>query len=467
MSIKLKNIKKYIKNKQKYATILKYKGVIVKLRLFRIVLFILCAFTIYLVINSPAFIFSTSYMQKVRQNFSKQKISPTRLFISTWRMAKASYVDPSMNHQNWFKWKKRYVNNIKTYEDAFLAISSMLASLNDNNTKFYNKKQTKNISGFIEESNLSKQKVKVTSPQQLTQKTNLVFKKPAYIEIPKSAVVQLKTIAGFVEYAVVSQTSPNFPEVCKNDLILYINGHTLNKMDQNSAIELIRKIDEKSKVIILRNNKLIVQKIRKNAVEVDKINITKTKDNIIYISLHSLMGKTAHKKMEKILQEHKNAKGFIIDLRGDMGGLFLNALYIADEFIKEGDIVTINYRNGHKYTLKADPGTKYNNQPIVILIDRRTASSSEILAGALRNNNLAILVGEKTYGKSSIQQLIPMSDETSLGITIAKYSFENCITEDSKIKPDYEVPLNYKNFMNDNDEQLNLAYKLINNQSKK
>lgn len=410
-------------------------------RLLHMLLFILASMTIILILVIPVVFFNTSDAREVRSLVAKQTIAPQRLFIASWRNIKSLYVDPSMNHQDWTRWKYRYLKHIKTDEDVAIAVNTMLASLDDPHSEFFDKKKYNLQDTYIRENKDGR---------------DSIFKSPS------GTTVQMKVIAGIVQEAVVTVGSKYYENPKKGDMILSINNYPLKGMEINSAVKLIRGTSSFSKVEILRNNKLMTLSLVKGSMSIDKLTYRIIDNNIVYISIFSLMGDKAPSEFNKIIKNNKNANGYIIDLRGDVGGLFLNAMYIADELIDHGNLLTIHYRDGSQYTINAQLPSEPPQKPIVVLINRKTASSSEILAGTLRSNNKAILVGEHTYGKTSIQKIIPMPNETGINLTTAKYTFgDEKMLENGYIEPDYQVKITIKDILTGKDTQLNKAVEII------
>lgn len=420
-------------------------------RLLQMFLFIVASMTIIIILVSPISIFSGKDAKAVRKTVALQTIAPQRLFISAWRNIKTLYADPTMNNQDWRKWKYRYLKHIKTNEDVAVAINTMLASLNDEYSQFYDKKK------YI----LQEKYIKDNSDKNYSK---LVLK---ILNIKSSAKISLTTTAGMVQSAVVTENSKDFSEPKENDKIISINNYQLKGMEMNSAISLIRGKSNISKVTVLRNNVLKTLSLVQGSMMVEKISSKLLDDNIAYISIYSLMGENALRDFVRAIKKYPDAKGYIIDLRGDVGGLFLNAVYIADEIIEDGQIVTIEYRDGRQYTMNAElPADEYT-KPIVVLVNNKTASSSEILAGALQSNKKALLVGEETYGKNAIQQIIPLPNNTCINLTTAYYKFKNGKDfKQGKLIPDYVVKMSKKDILTGNDKQLKKAIAVINSLTK-
>lgn len=461
---------------------------------------IIAIFAVYIILFLPTKLSAGRYAIFVRNWLTHQQIAPERLYISAWRTINNTYFDPTMNHQNWYQWKYRYKNKIKTDEDAILAINTMLASLNDNYSEFFNKEKfyllettiSSNLNNMYKEAvekEISKEKDTKTmieiakeaidkSKQNEKNKTEQVLigaeipteqiltksepQKPR-IEIfkEKNIYAELETIGGIVKYARIIYVPKKYNFLKKNDLIVHIDKHTLFGTDVNYAIQHIRGTKKRVVLYIIRNGKPLKLNIPQGLLNVMQLKTKLLKNDILYISVYSLMNASAVQNIEKIIAYYSNAKGYIIDLRGDTGGLFMNALNLADDFLDKGEILTIQYRNNSKYTFQAQKGKIGGEKPLIILINRKTASSSEILAGALKINNKAYLVGEETFGKNSIQQMIPMANGTCLNLTTAKYLFFEENKSEQKLKPDFYVENSIKNLIKNKDDQLQTAYEIM------
>lgn len=418
-----------------------------KKNILQMFLFIVYSMLIIIIVISPMVIFNGEKSRDLRNIFAMQKIAPQRLFIASWRNIKSLYIDPSMNNQDWIKWKYKYLKYIKTDEDVIVAVNTMLASLNDSYSSFYGKKKYVMQEKYIQDN----RDVKILGKK-----------------LPSPAVIKLSTIAGMVTSAEVIKDSDVYPNPKKGDIILRINGYDMYGLEMNSAAKLIMGKSPIIKLEVLRNNKKEHFTVVQGSLGVNKVDGYPIKNNIIYIHVLSLIGQNAPKDFNKIFKQYNNtASGYIIDLRGDVGGLFLNSVYIADEIIRQGELVTIEYRTGNNITMYAKPSElDKESKPIVILINSKTASSSEILAGALRSNNKAVLVGKPTFGKNFVQQIIPMPNSTCINLTTAKYKFSNGFGNDGVLLPDFEVDVSGWDFIQGKDPQLEKACEIIENVNK-
>ena len=176
------------------------------------------------------------------------------------------------------------------------------------------------------------------------------------------------------------------------------------------------------------------------------------------IQISSFISSDLSSEFIEALTKTEKCQGLIIDLRGNAGGLMPNAIFIADMFLPSGHIVSIVDRNSQKSDIDAQVKPYAISKPLVILIDEASASASEILSGALKDNKKAILIGKRTYGKGMIQKIYPLPNETGMNLTIAKYLTPKGFDINKRgIEPDYEVEYTEKDFLNNKDPQLEKA----------
>ena len=361
-----------------------------------------------------------------------QNIAPQRLFINAWRITKNSYVDETLNNQDWSKWRIRYIKHIKTIEDANIAINSMLASLNDQYSK------------FLQSDLFSKQKIIIDS------------------QITGIGVLFNKSGENIVINHIMDNSPAQTADIKPGDVIISINGEKTNGLEIKNVINNIEASGNKEiDITIKRGNILINKKLKRKAIPIKTMEYKITKDNIGIITLENIMGGKAVSDFKNIIIETNNTKGIIIDLRNNYGGVLANAIQMANYMMDQGKIVSIQSRINTKYQIYSDGEKIFKNKPIVILINKNTASAAEILAGTLKDNLNAILIGERSYGKNSIQQVIPMQNTTGLILTTDKYILPNGadiyrrgLTPDITIKQDTI-------FTQKNDKQLREAKKLI------
>ena len=187
-------------------------------------------------------------------------------------------------------------------------------------------------------------------------------------------------------------------------------------------------------------------------------------DNYAYINIKTFIAETLPEEFNDAVEYAKQnkAKGYIIDLRNNTGGLLSNAIYIANMFMEQGDIVLIVNRNGFKNAISAKHNPEAIKEPLVILINPFSASASEILCGALKDNKRAVLVGETTFGKGLVQKVYSMPNSMGMNLTVSKYLTPNGSDINKVgIEPDYKVKQTINDYKNNNDKQLKKALEVI------
>ena len=362
------------------------------------------------------------------------RYNPKRLYLSTWRLVKSKYYDPTLNKQDWYRWRSRYIDKIKTQEDAYVAINTMLASLNDQYSRFMSEDEFKSQNEEID--------AKITG-----------------------IGVTISSISGkIVILDVLKNTPANKAGIKSGDILTKVNGKDVHGLDLSDVSKLIRgPIGSVVGVEFLRDKKKISYNIQRREIEIQSVESEIVNNDIGYIKISSFIGVNVAEHFLQALEQTKNSKGLIIDLRGNTGGLLPNALLIASLFIPNGEIVSVVDRNGSIMPLNAQRQAMVIDKPTVILVDGATASASEILSGALSDYGIATLVGQKTYGKGMIQKIYPLPNRTGLNLTIAKYLTPKG-TDINKvgIVPDYKIEYTYKDHLNHKDPQLEKAKSILN-----
>jgi len=189
-------------------------------------------------------------------------------------------------------------------------------------------------------------------------------------------------------------------------------------------------------------------------------------DNIVYIKLYQFSQKAALDFSEAAFQILNNpAKRIVLDVRNNPGGLLSVAQHISGLFLENGDIVTIEESgNGNQKEYKVSGGGIFSDYKVVVLINEGSASGAEILAGALRDNRGILLIGEKSFGKGSVQQLEDLKGGSSLKITTARWLTPNGdLIAEKGLDPDIEVEMTSEDYDEGRDPQLNKAIEVIKN----
>ena len=257
------------------------------------------------------------------------------------------------------------------------------------------------------------------------------------------------------------------------DYIVKIAGEQVQGKSLMEAVKLMRgPVGSSIELTVRRKNvkKALKFKITRKIIEVKSVNseILGEKKNLGYIRLKSFNENSDKQFVETIKRFEKKTKidGYILDLRNNPGGLLTQAISITDIFLNDGEIVSTKGRKASE-TRKffAKKGDEINGKPIIVLINNGSASASEIFAGALKDHKRAIILGESSYGKGSVQSIIPLRNGGGMRLTISKYYLPsgNSISEVG-VTPDILVEETGDNFKikSDSDNQLNYALKLFN-----
>ena len=255
------------------------------------------------------------------------------------------------------------------------------------------------------------------------------------------------------------------------DYIVKVNEEQVQGKSLIEAVDLMRGPVGSSIEITVRRRgikKALIFNITREIIEVQSVNSKLIDNSIGYIRLTSFNDNSSQqikKKIEK-LKKNKNLKGYILDLRNNPGGLLSQAIKISDFFLENGEIVSTKSRKiSENRKWFAREGDIIEGKPLIILINYGSASASEIVAGALKDHKRAIILGESSYGKGSVQSIIPLKNRGAIRLTIAKYYLPSgkSISEVG-VTPDIEVTEATESFKfnSDTDNQLNFALKLLN-----
>lgn len=376
---------------------------------------------------------------KSEELINREHVSSQKLFDNVWSTIRDNYYDSTLNHQVWYRWKDHYRGKIKTDEDAKVAIQTMLESLDDPYSKYMSKSE------FADQNTSISSKI-------------------------TGIGVNIASVSGKVQIINVMEGTPaQFANLQNGDFIIAIDGKDVNGMPLADVANLVRGPENSLvELTILRDKDKFTKKVLRKEIKIKTVKSSIDK-NIGYIQIMTFIGSTTPNEFLEALEKTKKSDGLILDLRGNTGGLLPNAIFIANLFIPEGNLVSIVGRNGYKYDIAAQD-TEFNiNKPMIVLVDGASASASEILSGALKDYKKAKLLGSKTYGKGMVQKIIPLPNETGLNLTVAKYLTPNGTDINKKgISPDIEVKFTLDDVKKQNDVQLitakNILTEMINQQ---
>lgn len=254
----------------------------------------------------------------------------------------------------------------------------------------------------------------------------------------------------YVEVASPIEDTPGFiAGIQAGDLIITVNGIDTSTITMEDVLGMLRGNVGETVDLVIRRGKTVEFPVTltRAIIEVPTVKygtISDSSGNIGYMRIIEFTPQTAE-RVQQALDSFKadSIKGLIIDLRNNPGGLITSVVDVADKFIDNGPIVSTKSRLAFEnsvYTASPKKTTFTKGVPIIVLINKGSASASEILSGALKDNHLAYLVGQRTYGKGSVQQVIPLSSADGIKITMARYYTPSDTNIDKiGIPPDREV----------------------------
>ena len=372
-----------------------------------------------------------------------------KIILQSWRLVNQSYLDSTFNEQNWWKVRedliKRPLNN---REQAYKAIEEMLASLDEPFTRLLRPEQYHNL--------------QISTSGELSGVGLQININPenSHLEVVAPLADSPAEIAG----------------VQPKDWIMSIDGVDSSTLSLDEAAAKMRgKVGTEVSLTLLPFGKELQEKKTVSLIR-EKISLSPVSLNldthtgsipIGYIRLNQFSANAAQEISNAITNlEKQGAKAYILDLRNNPGGLLQAGIEIARLWLDEGTIVYTVNRQGNLDSFTS-PGPALTDSPLVVLVNQGTASASEILAGALQDNQRATLIGEKTFGKGLIQSLFELPDGAGLAITVAKYETPNHKDiHKLGIMPDQVVeqePITYKEIGSDLDHQYQSAVAHLNN----
>lgn len=353
-----------------------------------------------------------------------------QLYQEVWQTVFREYVDGKFNGQDWYRWKDHFHGQLKDKDDAQVAIDTMLASLNDEYTRFL-------------------------QPRDMKEQT-------LYIDSKLSGVgLQIAVRDGkLIVVSALDDTPASRVDIHSEDVITHINGKPAAGLPVEEAADRIRgPVGTQVTLRILRGQKTFDLSIKRAEIKLKSVFTREVTPNTIgYVRLNSFISETATEELRAAMTKLANKKAIILDLRGNYGGLLSNAVEIADLFLDDGVIVSVQGRRKEdRQEFEAEKG-EITHRPMVLLIDGGSASASEILSGALHDHHRAKLIGETTFGKGLVQKINSLSDGSGLNITVARYLTPNGSDIHKKgIPPDIAVDFKLSDLKKNKDPQLDRA----------
>ncbi len=282
--------------------------------------------------------------------------------------------------------------------------------------------------------------------------------------------IEVSMEAGVVKVITpIDDTRASKAGIKAGDYIVKIDNVQVQGKSLSEAVDLMRGLVGTDIELTVRRRgvkKALTFNITREIIEVQSVKSDLLENNIGYIRLTSFNDNSSDqiKKKIKKLKENENLKAFILDLRNNPGGLLSQAIKISDFFLENGEIVSTKSRKkSENRKWFAKKGDITEGKTLVVLINYGSASASEIVAGALKDHKRAIILGENSYGKGSVQSIIPLKNKGAIRLTVAKYYLPSgkSISEVG-VKPDIEVNEEGDDFRikTDTDNQLNYANKI-------
>jgi len=284
--------------------------------------------------------------------------------------------------------------------------------------------------------------------------------------------IEVSMEAGVVKViSPIDDTPASRAGIKAGDYIVKINDTQVQGKSLSEAVDLMRgPVGSGIKLTIRRigEKKALTFNIEREVIQIQSVKVDLLEKNIGYIRLTSFnenSGKQIKKEIEKF-ELNKKVKSYILDLRNNPGGLLSQAITISDFFLDNGEIVSTKGRKkSENRKWFAKKGDLIEGKTLLILINYGSASASEIVAGALKDHKRAILLGENSYGKGSVQSIIPLKNDGAIRLTVAKYYLPSgkSISEVG-VSPDIEIEEQSDEFRikTKTDNQLNYAIKLLN-----
>ena len=284
--------------------------------------------------------------------------------------------------------------------------------------------------------------------------------------------IEVSMEAGVVKViSPIDDTPASKAGIKAGDYIVKINNIQVQGKSLSEAVDLMRgPVGSGIELTVRRRGvkKALTFNITSEIIEVQSVKSDLLDNNIGYIRLTSFNDNSSQqiKKQIKKLKKNENLKAFILDLRNNPGGLLSQAIKISDFFLENGEIVSTKSRKkSENKRWFAKKGDITDGKTLLVLINYGSASASEIVAGALKDHKRAIILGESSYGKGSVQSIIPLKNKGAIRLTVAKYYLPSgdSISEVG-VRPDIEINEEGDNFRikTETDNQLNYAIKLLN-----
>lgn len=399
------------------------------LRVYLVIIALIGSFVIGLHVGrgNPAAESASSEVQKLEGKLSDKSPQEVdfKLFWDVWSLAEEKFINKPLDYQKML----------------YGAISGALQALDDPYTDFLTPEDTENLSleldgsfeGIGAEISIRDQLLTIITP------------------IDGSPAENAGLLPGDIIYKIDDTETLN---LSLNEAVNLIRGPKKSRV----TLSIIREGFDQPKDYVITRDEIDIKSAKAEIIE-------NQGQKIGYLEITSFSEDTAAEFKSAVTEILKNEpQGIILDLRNNPGGILQASIDIAGEFIPKGEIGAIEkFSDGRTNEFRTETDPRLNNLPLVIVVNEGSASASEILAGALRAHLKAILIGQKTFGKGSVQELISLKDGSSVRISVAKWlTPANEDINEQGLQPDLEVELSEEDRDQDQDPQLDEAIKIIN-----
>lgn len=323
--------------------------------------------------------------------------SPKELVDAAWQITYRQYVDRTFNRNDWIAVRQKYLQrSYSSQQQAYTAIRELLATLDDPYTEFLEPQEIKDL-------------VSNTSGD--------------FVGVGLTVALDVSTRAWIV-VAPIKGSPAAAAGVLPKDVVLRINGKSTSEIGPEQATQyLVGPVGSQIFLTVQRGNRQLNFKLLRDHIDLNPVAYritTTTAGKVGYIRLPVFTSQSPKQMRQAIATlEKQQVKGYILDLRSNPGGILESSVAIARLWLGKHPIVSIVNQQGNE-RLFAN-GLALTNRPLAVLIDDKSASASEILAGALQDSHRATLVGTRTFGKGLVQSLAPLKDGSGVKITVAKY----------------------------------------------
>ncbi len=345
--------------------------------------------------------------------------SSKEVIDEVWQVIEHDYVDGTFNGNDWRAVRTQYLKrSYASNKEAYAAIREMLEKLGDPYTRFMDPEQFKSM--------------QIDTSGELT---------GVGIQIAQDEKTKEIRVISPIDGSPAAKAG-----ILAKDVLLKVGDKSTKGMDINEVVSLIRgPVNTKVSVTILRDQKPLVFSLKRELIELRAVRHAfqpSATGGVGYIRL-SQFSSHAPDEMKAAIKDllKKDPSGFILDLRMNPGGLLYASADIARMWLDNAPIVSTVDRRGESERITANRSS-LTDKPLVVLVDGGSASASEILSGALQDDQRAVLIGTKTFGKGLVQSVHPLGDGSGMAVTIAKYFTPSGRDINKKgIEPDYKVEL--------------------------